>query len=111
MNTITKTVKLSATLRQVAGAKEIDVVLPQEATVRDLFVTLASDYPELVEFVLETSDSLKPSIQLLVDGRHVDFLQGFDQNISSLVVFVNYVVEIALLRFQGRLAGEKGKGR
>jgi sulfur-carrier protein len=83
MDTITKTVKLSATLRQFADAKEIDVALPPDATVRDLFVTLTSDYPALVEYVLESSDTLKPSMQLLVDGRHIDFLQGFDTPLAQ----------------------------
>ncbi len=78
MDTITKTVKLSATLRQIADAKVLEVDLARDATVRDLLQVLSVRYPALAEFILASSDALKPGIQLLVDGRHIDFLQGFD---------------------------------
>ncbi|MCD4686409.1 MAG: MoaD family protein [Anaerolineae bacterium] len=78
MDTITKTVKLSATLRQLANAKVIEVDLMPGATVRDLLQVLTVRYPALAAFILASDDMLKPGIQLLVDGRHIDFLQGFD---------------------------------
>jgi MoaD family protein len=65
-------------LRQIAGAKTIEVELAPDATVRTLFQNLSADYPALAEFVLASDDALKPGIQLLVNGRHIDFLDGVD---------------------------------
>jgi molybdopterin synthase sulfur carrier subunit len=73
---ITKTVRLSATLRQLAGAKMIEVDVSGSATAADLLQALRQAYPALGAFVLEADGSLKAGIQLLIDGRHIDFLQG-----------------------------------
>lgn len=83
MDTISKTVKLSATLRQIAAANEIEVRLTPEATVHDLLQTLSDHHPVLAKFVLASNNKLKPGIQLLVNGRHIDFLEGMDTSLDQ----------------------------
>lgn len=79
---IQKTVRLSATLRQLAGAKEVTVTVRQGATVDDLLQALRQAYPALGARILEADGSLKTGIQLLVDGRHIDFLQGLQSPVD-----------------------------
>ncbi len=76
MTTITKTIRLSANLRQVAGSKEAVVDVPAGATAADLLQALRRAYPALGDHILEPDGNLKAGIQLLIDGRHIDFLQG-----------------------------------
>lgn len=78
MTTIAKTIRLSAQLRRVAGAKQVEVAVQPSATVRDLFQAVLRAHHALGDHILEDSGDLKPGIQLLVDGRHIDFLQGMD---------------------------------
>lgn len=76
MHSATKTIRLSAHLRQLAGEKQIAVDLPPGATVRELFQAIRRNYPALGDYLLGENGSLKPGMQMLVDGRHIDFLQG-----------------------------------
>jgi len=82
MTTIQKTVRLSANLRQLAEAKEVIVSVQHGATVDDLLRALRQAYPALGARVLEADGSLKTGIQLLVDGRHIDFLQGLQSPVD-----------------------------
>jgi molybdopterin synthase sulfur carrier subunit len=83
MTNITKTIRLSASLRQIAGAKEVAVDVPPGATVADLLGALAAAYPALGARILDDGGSLNAGIQLLIDGRHIDFLQGVDSPVEQ----------------------------
>jgi molybdopterin synthase sulfur carrier subunit len=83
MTTITKTIRLSATLRQLAGAKAAVVSVPPGATAADLLRALASEYPALGARVLDDDGHLTAGIQMLIDGRHIDFLQGLDSPVEQ----------------------------
>jgi molybdopterin synthase sulfur carrier subunit len=78
-----KTVKLLATLRSVAGAKEISVLVGADATVRDLLQAISQINPALGARILEDDGQLKRGIQLVVGGRHIDLLQGLDTPVAD----------------------------
>ncbi len=83
-----KTVKLSANLRTIAGAKTIDVPVHDNATVRDLLRALSHVNPTLGAHVFDDDGKLTTGIQLLVGGRHIDFLQGLDTPIGNVTEFM-----------------------
>jgi molybdopterin synthase sulfur carrier subunit len=78
-----KTVKLLATLRSVAGAREIAVPVGADATVRDLLRSINRVNPALGARILEDDGQLKSGIQLVVGGRHIDLLQGLDTPVAD----------------------------
>jgi molybdopterin converting factor small subunit len=79
-----KTVKLSASLRTIAGAKTVDVPVRSNATVRDLLRAIHQVNPALGERVIDDDGQLDVGIQFLVGGRHIDFLQGLDTPIGDV---------------------------
>lgn len=83
MTASTKTIKLSATLRTIAGAKTVEVPVSTGATAGDLLRALAQVNPALGERVLDEQQQLSEGIQFLVSGRHIDFLQGLDTPIGE----------------------------
>lgn len=70
----TQTIILLAQLRALAGDKTISLTVEDGATVRDLLRALAEAYPALGARVLGADGTLRPEIQLLVDGRHLSLL-------------------------------------
>jgi len=83
MNTITKTVRLSAQLRQLAGGKVAVVDVPPGATAADLLRALDRAYPLLGARILDENGQLHTGIQFLIDGRHIDFLQGLESPVEQ----------------------------
>lgn len=83
MTEVTRTIRLSASLRQLAGAKVAVVKVPPGSTVTDLLHALRLAYPALAEHILDTNDHLTAGMQFLIDGRHIDFLQGDDSPIDQ----------------------------
>jgi molybdopterin synthase sulfur carrier subunit len=79
-----KTVKLSASLRTIAGAKTVDVPVRRNATARDLLRAIRQVNPALGERVIDDDGQLDGGIQFLVGGRHIDFLQGLDTPIGDV---------------------------
>jgi molybdopterin synthase sulfur carrier subunit len=80
---VTRTVRLSAGLRQLAGAREVVVNVPPGATVRELLQTLHVVCPALGDRILTADGSLNAGILMLIDGKHIDFLQGLDSPIDQ----------------------------
>jgi molybdopterin synthase sulfur carrier subunit len=78
MDDLLKTVRLSASLRSLAGTKEIQVRLSPQAVVRDLLQSLKHTYPALSDFVVASDGGLNNGVLLIVGGRHIEFLQGLD---------------------------------
>jgi molybdopterin synthase sulfur carrier subunit len=83
MNPITKTIRLSANLRQLAGAREGSVDLPPGATVADLLAALGKSYPALADFVRVEDGGLQAGVQVVIDGRHIEFLQGIESPVAQ----------------------------
>jgi molybdopterin synthase sulfur carrier subunit len=81
--TQTKAVRLAATLRAAARAKEIDVPLTSGATVRDLLQAIEQTTPALAEKLLDANLQLQPGIQVLMNGRNIEWLQGLDTPVTE----------------------------
>jgi molybdopterin synthase sulfur carrier subunit/adenylyltransferase/sulfurtransferase len=80
---VVKTVRLSATLRTVAGAKQVEVPVRSQATVRDLLATLKVVNAPLAAYILAPDGTLNAGIQVIVGGRHIEFLQGLETPIGA----------------------------
>jgi len=78
-----KTVKLLATFRSVAGAREVSVPVGADATVRDLLRSINQVNPVLGARILEDDGQLKSGILFIVGGRHIDWLQGLDTPVAD----------------------------
>ena len=76
-NRITITVKSFATLREVMDA-EISVDLPQGATIRSLLAELTGRYQGLGELIFAAPDTLRDFVNILKNGRNVEFLGRLD---------------------------------
>ncbi len=74
----TRTVRLLASLRSFAGTKALTVTTGPDPTVRDLFAALQREHPALAGRVLTGDGGLQPGMQMVVNGRHIDFLDGLD---------------------------------
>jgi molybdopterin synthase sulfur carrier subunit len=71
-------VKLFATLRQVAGAKEVEVDLEAGETVRHALESLIELYPNLKEGIFDERGDLQRSIIILLKGRNIRLEEGLD---------------------------------
>jgi molybdopterin synthase sulfur carrier subunit len=74
-----KTVKLFATLRDMAGGKK-QISVPFEAgqPVRELVHAIAQTYPEIGEKLLGAEGDLSKVVHIYVRGRNVEWLDGLD---------------------------------
>jgi molybdopterin synthase sulfur carrier subunit len=78
-----KTVKLLATLRDIAGASQIEVSLDNVATVGDLIDAIGVVCPELKDMAIDEAGELTGIIHIMVNGRNIVWLQGMDTAISA----------------------------
>jgi len=76
------TVRLSASLRAAAGTKEVTVPCAPGTTVRALLHAISAANPALAERLLDTQQDLNKGVQVLINGRHIDFLGGLDTPIQ-----------------------------
>jgi molybdopterin synthase sulfur carrier subunit len=76
-------VRIFATLRQLVGQKEVEVQLQPGSTVGDILTQLAEQYPDLGERLLDEHGSLQSSINVLVNGRNISFLDGLDTAVQD----------------------------
>jgi sulfur-carrier protein len=73
-----------ATLRQVVGAKTVEVSLPEGATIRELIAELIRCYPALQQELLDEQGELYQHVHIFVDGRDAPFLEnGLDTTLSK----------------------------
>ncbi|MBN2550114.1 MAG: MoaD/ThiS family protein [Anaerolineales bacterium] len=76
-------VNFYATLRQVVGAKMVDIPLPTGSTVRHLLAEILRLYPDLRGELLDESGHLYSHVHIFVSGRDAPFLEnGLDSVIS-----------------------------
>ncbi len=76
-------VKLFTTLRQLVGAKEIEVGLSGGDTVASVLARLAADYPALGEHIFDDEGNLEAYINVFVSGRSMRFLDGLNTSLSE----------------------------
>ena len=65
-----------ATLRQVVGSREVDFILPQGSTLRQLVQEMVKRYPGLKMEMLDQQGNLYGHIHIFVNGRDSTFLDG-----------------------------------
>ena len=76
-------VKIFATLRQLVGAKEIEVGLEVGDTVGSVIARLVADYPALGEHILDDEGNLEAYINVFVNGRSMRFLDGLTTSLNE----------------------------
>lgn len=70
--------KVFGTLRSVIGNKEVKVSLDQSNTVGDVLEQLKARYPELREKLGGEGETPPTGVNILVNGRSIEFLDGLD---------------------------------
>ncbi len=65
-----------ATLRQVVGARQVEISLPQGGTLRQLIEEMVKRYPRLKSVMLDQGGNLQSHIHIYVNGRDSAFLDG-----------------------------------
>lgn len=78
-----KTIKLFATLRDIAGVREIHVPFREGETVRDLLTDVTNAHPTLGAAIITPNGELTGLVHILVHGRHIQWLEGLDTVIRS----------------------------
>lgn len=78
-----KTLKLFATLRDLVGAKTIDVPFEDGQTVRQLIDNIRTLHPELAAEIVTDTGELTGAVHILVHGRHVHWGDGLDTVIEA----------------------------
>jgi molybdopterin synthase sulfur carrier subunit len=65
-------------LGQLAGEQEIDVALPDGATIGDLLSRLGELRPKLARALLDEHGNIPRSVNVFVNGRDIRHLKGLD---------------------------------
>lgn len=76
-------VKLYATLRDIAGAKKLDVPFNYGGTARELMQAIAQASPSLGEKLLDGEGKPTGFAHIFVDGRNVMWLEDMDTVVES----------------------------
>lgn len=69
-------VRVYATLRDLVGAKAVEVEVAQPVDVAGLLHQVGEAHPALAAKLWDERGALSSSIQVLVNGRSIQFLQG-----------------------------------
>ncbi len=69
-------VRFYATLRDIVGAKCIEVPLAEGSTVLDLARTLVERFPALGEYVFDEQGAITRRVHFMLDGRNARWLDG-----------------------------------
>ncbi len=77
------TVRLVASLRARTKAKSLNVAVPVNAAARDVVTAIQQQQPVLAAYALDAQGQLMPGVLLLVNGRHIDLLQGLDTPVNA----------------------------
>lgn len=74
----TKTIRLFATLRSLAGMREFTVSLRDDAVVRDLIDAIGEVSPHLKDRIIDEHGEFTRLANIFLDGRSVLVLDGLD---------------------------------
>jgi len=75
-------VRLYASLRELAGERDIEVALPDGAVVRDILNRLGELRPILAERLLDEDGNIPRSVNVFVNGRDIRDLSGLDTPVT-----------------------------
>jgi molybdopterin synthase sulfur carrier subunit len=67
-------VRFYATLRPIAGARSLEIALPEAATVHALIEAVAAQHPALGEVLLDSQGAVPRGIHVFVNGRGAGYL-------------------------------------
>ena len=77
-------IRIFSTLREVTGGvKSIELEVGEPANVRAVLRRLDGMYPGLHQKLWDGEGRLAGGVQVMVNGRHVEFLQGPDTPVSQ----------------------------
>jgi sulfur-carrier protein len=80
---MTKTIKLFATLRDIAGMREMQVEFREGETVRELLADVTAQHPTLGAAIWTPDGNLTGLVHILVHGRNIEWLNGLDTVIKA----------------------------
>jgi molybdopterin synthase sulfur carrier subunit len=73
---------LYGSLRELAGEREIDVSLPDGATIRDLLNRMGELRPVLAQRLLDEDGNITRFANVFVNGRDIRDLDGLDTPVT-----------------------------
>jgi molybdopterin synthase sulfur carrier subunit len=76
-------VRFFGTLRQFAGANEVEVSVEPGDKVRDVLHKLTAEDPLLKDKLLDADGVLQSSLHVLVNGRSISYLDGLNTSIHE----------------------------
>ena len=77
-------VNLYSTLRELVGAKTVEIELDAQPTLRQMVADLAKRYPALGQEILDASGDLQSHIHIFVNGRQMTLLEkGLDTKVTA----------------------------
>jgi sulfur-carrier protein len=82
---MTITIHTILTLKKIIGAWQLDVELPDDASVNDLLLLMKKMWGEVLSshlFDPETG-ALIPHVRVMVNGRQIEFLMGVDTPLNE----------------------------
>lgn len=72
-----------ATLRDLVGARVIEVEAPVHTDVAGLLQQVSAAHPSLAAKLWDAEGALNRSIQVLVNGRSIQFLNGLQTQVGA----------------------------
>jgi molybdopterin synthase sulfur carrier subunit len=73
-----KTIRLMATVRDMAGTKFLDVPFEAGGTVRELIAAIGQVHPAIAALLVDEQGCLSSVVHIYVGGRNVEWLRGLD---------------------------------
>lgn len=84
-------VKFFTSLREITGKKEDEIQSPITIRVNDLLASLSEKYGrEFTEYLYDERGKVRTYIQILVNGRSINVLEGFETKLregDSIAIF------------------------
>ncbi len=77
------TLRTFADFREIIGARELELTLPEGETVGGLLKDLCNAYPRLQEKLFDASGKIKPYILILKNGRNIDSAHQLDTILAA----------------------------
>ncbi|HSN73681.1 MAG TPA: MoaD/ThiS family protein [Anaerolineae bacterium] len=77
-------VQLHGTLRGGSGVRQIDVSLPDSATVGSVLAAAQAQEPRAEAVLLDSTGQLRQDLMILRNGRDIRWLQSMDTPLTAL---------------------------
>lgn len=76
-------VQLYGTLRGESGVHQIDVALPDTATIDSVLAAALTHQPQAAAVLLDSARRLRQDLMILRNGRDIRWLQGMDTLVTA----------------------------